>query len=124
MKVVGGTVWLSQAIAGGALIAVADNSYIWEPYPDLCSAAFILECTHSGGGRIVGAFLKALTEANAFCRELFGVMTVHLLLLAVNTVSPGLTGLARVYADCLGALSWVAELPPNQVPSCCRHFDI
>ena len=54
-----------------------------------------------------------------------GLMAVHLLLLAVkNTVSPGLTGLVQVYSDCLGALSWVAELPPYQVPSCCRHSDI
>ncbi len=51
-------------------------------------------------------------------------MAVHLLLLAVNTVFPGLTGLVQVYSDCTGALSWVAELPPYQVPSHCRHSDI
>jgi hypothetical protein len=104
MKVVGGTEWLSLAIAGGALIALTDGSYIWEHHPDLCSAAFILECTH-GGGQVVGAFSKASTEANAFCGELLGLMAVHLLLLAPNTVSPGLTILVQVYSDCLGALS-------------------
>jgi hypothetical protein len=51
-------------------------------------------------------------------------MAVHLLLLAVNTVSPGLTGLVQVYSDCLGALSWVPELPPYRVLTRCRHFDI
>ena len=51
-------------------------------------------------------------------------MAVHLLLLAVNTVSPGLTGRVRVYSDCLGALSWVAELPPYQAPPQCRHSNI
>ncbi len=51
-------------------------------------------------------------------------MAMHLLLLAVNSVSPGLTGLVQVYSDCLGALSRVAELPPYQVPSRCRHSDI
>jgi hypothetical protein len=51
-------------------------------------------------------------------------MAVHLLLLAMNTVSPGLTGLVRVYSDCLGALSLIAELPPYRVPSCCRHSNI
>jgi hypothetical protein len=51
-------------------------------------------------------------------------MAVHLLLLAVNTVSPGLTGLVRVYSECLGALSQVAELPPYRVPTRCRHSDI
>jgi hypothetical protein len=51
-------------------------------------------------------------------------MAVHLLLLAVDTVSPGITGLVRVYSDCLEALSLVAELPPYQIPSCCRHSNI
>jgi hypothetical protein len=92
MKVVGGTQLLAQAVAGGTLIAVTDGFYIWEHYPDLCSAAFILECTHCGG-RVVGAFFEASIEANAFCGELLFLMAVHLLLLAMNTVSPGLTGL-------------------------------
>jgi hypothetical protein len=65
MKVVGGTDWLSQAIAGGMLMAVADGSYIREHYPEICSAAFILECKHSGG-RVTGAFPEASMEANAF----------------------------------------------------------
>jgi hypothetical protein len=51
-------------------------------------------------------------------------MAVHLLLLAMNTVSPGLTGLVRVCSDCLGALSRIAEFPPYQVPSRCRHSNI
>jgi len=51
-------------------------------------------------------------------------VAVHLLLIAVNTVSPGLTGRVRVYSDCLGALSRVAELPPYQVPSRSRNYDI
>jgi hypothetical protein len=111
MKVVGGMDWLAQAIAGGALNAVTDGSYIREHYPDLCSAAFILKCK-CRGGCVVGAFPEASFEANAFCGELLGLMAVHLLLLAVNTVSPGLTGLVRVYSDCLCALSRIAELPP------------
>ncbi len=123
MRVVGGTDWLSHAIAGETLVAVTDGSYIREHYPKLCSAAFILECTQ-GGGRITGALPEALIDANAFQGELLGLMAVHLLSLMVNTFSPGLTGLVRVYSDCLGALSRVAELPPYQVPSRCRHSDI
>jgi hypothetical protein len=65
MKVVGGTDWLSQAIAGGTLIAVKDGSYIQEHYLEICSAAFILECKHSGG-RVTGAFPEVSIEANAF----------------------------------------------------------
>jgi hypothetical protein len=123
MKVVGGTEWLAQVIAGGTLLAVTDGSYIREHNPDLCSTAFILECTCCGGC-VVGAFPEASIEANPFCRELLGIMAVHLLLLAMNTVSPGLTGLVQVYSDCLGVLSRIAELPPYRVPSCCRHSNI
>ena len=111
MKVLGGTDWLLQAIATGILVAVTDGSYIQEYYPELCSAAFVLKCTQ-GGGRVTGAFSKALIDANAFQGELLGLMAVHLLLLAVTTVSPGLTDLVQVYSDCLEALSWVPELPP------------
>jgi hypothetical protein len=65
MKVVGGMDWLSRAIAEGTLVAVTDGSYIWVNYQDLCSAAFILECKHCGGC-VVGAFLEASIDANAF----------------------------------------------------------
>jgi hypothetical protein len=65
MKVVRGTDWLSQAIAEGTLIAVTDGSYIREHYPEICSAAFILECKHSGG-HVTGTFPEALIEVNAF----------------------------------------------------------
>jgi hypothetical protein len=93
IKVVGGTDWLSQAIAGGTLIAVTDGSYIREHYPEIYSASFIIECKHSGRC-VTGAVPEALIEANAFRGEMLGLMAVHLLLLAVNTaVSPGLTGL-------------------------------
>jgi hypothetical protein len=51
-------------------------------------------------------------------------MAVHLLLLAVNTVLPGLSGRVKIYSNCLGALGCVAELPPYRVPTQCRHSDI
>ncbi len=51
-------------------------------------------------------------------------MAVHLLLLAVKTVSPGLSGSAAIYSDCIGALGRVAKLPPYRIPSRCRHSDI
>jgi hypothetical protein len=65
MRVVGGTDWLLHAIAGETLVAVTDGSYIQEHYLELCSGAFILECTQ-GGGHITGAFPEALIDANAF----------------------------------------------------------
>ncbi len=98
-----GTDWDAQVIALNSLVAVTDGSYITEHYPDLCSTAFVLECTQ-GGGRATGPFPEASTAAYAFWGELLGLMVVHLLLLAVNTVSPGLNGWVKIYSDCLGAL--------------------
>jgi hypothetical protein len=51
-------------------------------------------------------------------------MTIHLLLLAVNTVSPGLAGYVKIYSDCIGALGHIAELPPYHIPTQCRHLDV
>ena len=62
--------------------------------------------------------------ANAYRGELLGLMAVHLLLLAVETTSPGLRGSAAIYSDCLGALGRVEKLPPYRIPSRCRHSDI
>jgi hypothetical protein len=45
LKVIGGTDWIAQAISKNSLLAVTNGSYIKEHYPNLCSAAFILECT-------------------------------------------------------------------------------
>ncbi len=95
---------------------MTDGSYIKEHYPDLCSAAFVLDCT-KGRGRLVGAFAEASAAANAYRGELLGLMAVHLLLLAVETVSPSLSGCATIYSNCLGALGRVAELPPLSHPN-------
>ncbi len=123
LKVTGGTDWVAQAIADNSLVAVTDGSYIKEHYPEPCSTAFVLECTQ-GRGQLVGAFAEASAVANAYRGELLGLMVVHLLLLAVETVSPGLSGCATIYSDCLGALGHVAELPPYRIPTQCRHSDI
>ena len=84
LMVTGGTDWIAQAIGDNSLVAVTDGSYIKEHYPELCSAAFVLECT-KGRGRLVGAFAEASVAANAYRGELLGLMAVHLLLLAVKT---------------------------------------
>jgi hypothetical protein len=46
MSVEGGTDWIAQAITAGSLVAVTDRSYIRQIYPNLCYAAFVLECAH------------------------------------------------------------------------------
>ncbi len=119
----GGTGWVAQSISENCLGAVTDGSYIKEPNPELCSAAFVSECTQ-GRGCAVGAFLEASAADNAYHGELLGLLVVHLLLLAVNTLSPGLGGRVKIYSNCLGALGHVAELPPYRIPTRYRHSDI
>jgi hypothetical protein len=123
LKITGGTAWIAKAIDEGTLLAVADGLYIREHHPELCAAAFILECTRHRG-MLVGSFLEASKAANAFQGELLGLMAIHLLLLAVNTVSPGLTGRVKIFLDCLGALGCTAELPPYRIPTRCKHSDV
>ena len=48
-------------------------------------------------------------------------MAIHLLLLAANKVDPKLPGNAKIYSNCLGAISKVAALPPNRLPTGCKH---
>jgi hypothetical protein len=50
---------------------------------------FVLECT-KGRGQLVGAFAEASAAANVYPGGLLGLMAVHLLLLVVKTVLPGL----------------------------------
>ena len=111
MTVHGGVEWLKHAISEGLLVAVTDRSYIRELFPNLCSAAFILECS-KGRGRVYGSFSEALLVANAYRGELLGLTAIHLILLSVNTISPQLSGSIEVVSDCLGALKRVTYLPP------------
>jgi hypothetical protein len=105
-----GTGWVAQSISKNSLVALTDGSYIKEHYPDLCSAAFVLKCTQ-GCGSAIGGFPEASVVANAYWGELLHLMAVHLLLLAVDTVLPGLSGCVKIYSNCLGALGHVAKLP-------------
>jgi hypothetical protein len=116
LKVTRGTDWVAQSFSKNSLVAVTDGSYIEEHYPNLCSAAFVLECTQ-GRGRAIGTFPKAFAAANVYWGELLGLMAEHLVLLAVNTMLPGLSGRVKIYSDCLGALGCMAELPPYHIPT-------
>jgi hypothetical protein len=115
--------WLEDAIEAGTCRAVTDGSYIKEVLPNVCSAAFILECSE-GRGRIVGSFPEQTVAACAYRGELLGLMAIHLILLAANKVRPDLEGTVDVFSDCVGALEKVSDLPPNRIPSRCRHSDI
>ena len=63
MTVLGGTEWIHHSIRDGSLMAMTVGSYIRKLYPNLCSAAFVLECA-KGRGRILGSFLERLDVAN------------------------------------------------------------
>jgi hypothetical protein len=85
MTVTGGVTWVIKSIAQGALVAVTDGFYIREQFPELCSAAFVLECS-AGHGRIVGSFSESLIVANSHRGELLGLMAIHLILLSINKI--------------------------------------
>ena len=77
--------WIKGALESCSLICVTDGSYIKDTLPELCSAAFILEC-EPGKERIVRSFPESSKVANTYRGELFGLMTIHLILLAANKV--------------------------------------
>jgi hypothetical protein len=123
MTVHRGVEWLEHAIAEGTLVAVTDGLYIRELYPNLCSTAFVLECS-SGCGRVCGSFSETLLLANAYQGELLGPLAVHLILLSMNKICPQLSGSVEIISDCLGALKRVSYLPPYWIPSRCCHSNI
>ncbi len=104
-------------------MAVTDGLYMQELYPNICLAAFVLECS-KGRGRIYGTFTEATNIANAYQGELLGLMAIHLILLSVNKLNSQLSGSVEIVSDCLGALKRVTFLPSHRIPSQCRHSDI
>ena len=123
LRLDGGTDWLAESIHAGDCIAVADGSYMPTLRTDLCSTAFFFEC-RNGRGKLVGSFAEVSASSNAYRGELLGIMTVHLILLGINTLFPDLRGRIRVYSDCKGALEKVEQLPPRRLPARCSHSDI
>ncbi len=116
MTLMGSVTWISKLITNSTLVAVTDGSYIRELFPNLCSAAFALECS-AGHGRIVGSFLELLLVANAYRGELLGLMAIHLILLSINKLHCNLAGSVEIVSDCLGALKRVTYLPAYRIPS-------
>jgi hypothetical protein len=116
MSVYGGVAWLDLAISTGTLVAVTDGLYIRDLYPNLCSTAFVLECS-KGCRRVVASFLEALLVANAYRGELLGLIAIHLILLSINKIHQNLSRSVEIVLDCLGALKWVTYLPPYRILS-------
>ena len=123
LQIDGGTDWLAESIGAVDCTAVADGSYIPDLRTDLCSTAFFFECS-KGRGKMFGSFAEVSASSTAYRGELLGILTVHLILLGINTLHPELGGGIRVYLDCKGALDKVEDLPPLRLPSQCKHSDI
>ena len=92
--------WLEDAIEAGTCVAVTDGSYIRDLIPNVCSVAFVLECSE-GRGQITGSFPEQSNNANIYRAELLGLMAVYLILLSTNRVRPNLTGAVSV-----GRIAW------------------
>ena len=123
LRMTGTDNWLVDAIQNGTLCAVTDGSYIREMHPELCSAAFILECSQTGG-RLMGSFPEWSPDASAYRGEMLGLLAIHLILLAVNELHPDLDGQVVLYSDCLGAISRVADVPESRLPAKTKHANI
>jgi hypothetical protein len=123
LSVTGRMTWIEESIANSTLVAVTDGSYTRELFPNLCSAAFVLECS-KGHGRIIGALLEAIRMANAYRGELLGLMAIHLIILSINKMNSNLSRSVEIVSDCLGALKRKTYHPPYRIPSRCRCSDI
>ena len=123
LQITGDIGWIAEAIADNTLLAITNGSYMKELYPHLNSAAFVLECA-KGRGWLMGLFTEHTKDACSYRGELLGLMGIHVILLAVNECTPGITGSAQIYSDCLGALNKVKDLPPYCIPTRCSHLDI
>jgi hypothetical protein len=123
LKWEGDDTWIAEAIRGGTCVAVTDGSYMGKVYPEIHSAAFVLECSNRTG-RLWGSFPERSRNACSYRGELVGLMAIHLILLAVNEVNRDLTGQVTIYSDCLGALNMVQDLPSSRIPTRCQHSDV
>jgi hypothetical protein len=120
---VGDDDWIAEATADGSLIAVTDGSYMKDLYPNIHSAALVLECS-KGRGRLWCSFPVVSQVACSYRDELVGLMAIHLILLAINKINPDLAGLVHTFSDCLGMLNKDKDLPPSRVPLTCAHSDV
>ena len=75
--------WIEKAIANSSCVAVTYGSYMRDLYRNVCSTAFIFECT-DGTGILIGLFPEKTVSSNAYQGELLGLMAIHLILRRIN----------------------------------------
>ena len=95
LSIMGDPDWIAALIADNSCVAVTDGSYMKELFPDLNSAAFVLECS-KGRGRLMGSFVEHTPNAGAYRGELLGLMAIHLILRSINEVFTVLQGLVHI----------------------------
>jgi hypothetical protein len=102
--------WLAVAIRDNSLLVVTNVSYMRELYPNINSAAFVLECT-KGGGRLTGSFVEYTKDACSYRGELFGLMAIVILVYqALPKYSPTALGPSTRWKAYL-----LIESPPDVV---------
>ncbi len=70
---------LAEAIIDGSLVCMCGGRIFYQgEYPDICSAAFIMECS-MGRGRLVGKFSEKTLAASAYRGELLGLLAIYLI---------------------------------------------
>jgi hypothetical protein len=67
---------------------------------------------------------RVCQAACSYCGELVGLMAIHLILLAINEINPGLKGILHLFSDCLKALDKVSNQPTSCAPLSCAHSDV
>jgi hypothetical protein len=102
---------IAEVIADDSCIAVTNRLYMADLYPQIHSAALVLECT-KGRGRLWCSFPEQAINAGSYRGKLAGLMAIHLLLLATNEVHPGLQGSITFFSDCISRLDKAQHLPP------------
>ncbi len=60
--------WIAESIRQGTCMAVTDGSYMKTLYPDIHSAAFVLECRNKSG-KIWGDPFQSLADAHVAIEE-------------------------------------------------------
>jgi hypothetical protein len=99
-------------------MAVTDGSFMEDLFPDVCSAAFILECSR-GRGTITGSFTERSEDACAYQGEIMGLMAIQLILAGVDRFTEEQQGKVDIHCDCLGALGMVENIPKTRIPTHC-----
>ncbi len=92
---------IAEAIADESLIAVTDGLYMKDLYPNIHSAALVMECS-KGRGRLWCSFLEVSQVACSYRGKSVGLMAIRLIMLAINEINPDLAGSVHIFLDCLG----------------------